>query len=211
MKRISVILLTVFVSKFSIGQTDQDAVRILDKFSSSALSAPSVSMNFRLITTNATDKTSDTTAGSIIMSKNMYMLELPDNITWFNGSVSWNYLVPEKEVTITKPDRKDDSFISKPSSIFTLYKNGYKIRLLEENNTSYTLDLYPEDISSDLIRIRLNISKSTSALIGAEYKRKDGVSIYLAVDKYDLKSTHNQTFFTFNPKEHKGVEVIDMR
>ena len=141
MKRISVILLTVFVSKFSIGQTDQDAVRILDKFSSSALSAPSVSMNFRLITTNATDKTSDTTAGSIIMSKNMYMLELPDNITWFNGSVSWNYLVPEKEVTITKPDRKDDSFISKPSSIFTLYKNGYKIRLLEENNTSYTLDL----------------------------------------------------------------------
>ena len=211
MKKISVIFLTVFSQLLTYGQTDQEAILILDKFSSAALSAPSVSMDFRLITVNEAEKNSDTTAGSVVMSKNMYRLELPGNITWFNGSVSWNYLIPEKEVTITKPDRKDNSFMSKPSSVFTLYKSGYKIRLLGEDNNMYTIDLYPEDINSELVRIRMYIRKNTSALTGAEYRRKDGVSIYLAVDRYDLEINHDQAFFTFNPKEHKGVEVIDMR
>ena len=211
MKRSSVILLTILLSKLATGQTDPEAVKILDRFSSNALSAPSVSMKFRLITANIAENSIDSTSGSIVMAKNNYMLELPGNITWFNGSVSWNYLLAEKEVTITRPDRKDDSFTSRPSSIFTLYKNGYKTRLLEENNSSWTIDLYPEDTDSELIRIRLIISKNSTFLTEAEYRRKDGVSIFLEVESYDLKTSYEQAFFTFNPKEHRGVEVIDMR
>jgi len=211
MKRISVILLTILLSQFTSGQNDPEAEAILDRFSSSALSAPSVSMNFRLVTVNPGEESRDTINGSIVMAKDNYMLELPGNITWFNGSVSWNYLVPEKEVTITRPGRKDDSFMSKPSSIFTLYKDGYKIRLLEETAASYTIDLYPEDINSELIRIRLSIDRKSASLKGAEYRRKDGVTIYLLVDSYDLRRSPDQSFFTFNPKEHRGVEVIDMR
>ncbi len=211
MKRINVILLTILLSQITFGQTDPEAEKILDRFSSTALSAPSVSMNFRLITANIAENSIDTTAGAIVMAKNNYRLELPGNITWFNGSLSWNYLVAEKEVTITKPDRKDDSFMSKPSSIFTLYKNGYKTHLIEQNSSSCTIDLYPEDINSELIRIRLTINKNAATLTGAEYRRKDGVSIFLIVDSYDLKTSYDQDFFTFNPKEHKGVEVIDMR
>lgn len=211
MKRITVIFLTLLLIQMANGQNDPEANRILDKFSSTALSAPSVSMNFRLVTVNQAEGLNDTVNGSIVMAKDMYMLELPGNITWFNGSASWNYLVPEKEVTITKPDRKDDSFMSKPSAIFTLYKNGYKTRLLDEDNKSYLIDLYPEDLKSELVRIRLSIDKNSSALTGAEYRRKDGLTIYLVVDKYDLKIRREQAFFTFIPKEHKGVEVIDMR
>ena len=211
MKKIIVLLSFTSLSVFAAAQTDQAAIKVLDKFSSTAQSAPSVSLKFKTITLNQQDNTRDTAAGSLIMSKDQYRLELPDNITWFNGSVSWNYLVAEKEVTIVRPDRKDDSFVSKPSSIFTLYKKGYKARIVEENARSYIIDLYPEDTESDLVRIRLTIGKSAYSLDGAEYKRKDGITLYLLVNEYNLKIKPEHSEFTFNPKNYKGVEVIDMR
>ena len=85
-----------------ICQTDQDAVKILDKFADNAMKAPSVSMKFTLITNNQTDNTKDTLKGSVIISKDKYKLDLPDNTVWFNGETSWSYLPAEKEVTITK-------------------------------------------------------------------------------------------------------------
>lgn len=193
------------------GQSDPQAIKILDKFSATALASPSVSMKFSLITINQIEQTNDTINGSIIIAKDQFKLELPDNITWFNGSASWNYLKAEKEVTITKPDKKDDSFLSRPSAIFSIYKKGYKTRFVEENTNSMVVDLYPEDIKSDLVRIRLAIGKSGSDLVGAEYKMKDGVIVYLIVNEYNLKTKPDPATFTFNPQNYKGLEIIDMR
>jgi len=201
------ILLTLNAS----GQKNTEAVRILDKFSSSALGAPSVSMKFNLISTDLTENKNDTLSGSIVISNNKYKLELPENIIWFNGDISWSYLPVEKEVTITKPDRKDDSFQSKPSAVFTMYKKGYKSRLIEEKSDSYIIDLYPEDIKSDFIRVRLSIGKSPMNLKSLEYKKKDGLVIKLSIKDYNLKTKPDPSFFTFSPEKFKGVEVIDMR
>jgi outer membrane lipoprotein-sorting protein len=192
-------------------QTDPAAVKILDKFSSAALSAPSVSMKFKLVTDDLAENSSDSLNGSVIISKDKYKLELPDNIVWFNGDASWSYLPAEKEVTITKPDKKDNSFQSKPSGIFTMYKKGYKIRLIEENTASSTIDLYPEDIKSEIVRVRLTIGKTSSDLKKLEYKRNDGVLLTVIVSEYNLKFKPDQETFLFRPDKYKGVEVVDMR
>jgi outer membrane lipoprotein carrier protein len=208
----SFLLIIIFLKSINLfSQTDQEAVKILDKFSSTAQAAPSVSIKFSIVTVNQQDNSRDTVNGSLIMAKDQYRLEMPDNITWFNGSNSWNYLVAENEVTVVKPDKKDDSFLNKPSSVYTLYKKGYKSRLVEDNGKSYVIDLYPEDINSDMVRIRLSVSKTTYFLDGAEYKRKDGITAFLIVKEYNLKVKPDQTAFTFNAKNYKGVEVIDMR
>ena len=98
-------------------------------------------MKFKLITTNQTDNTNDTLEGSVILNKDKYKLELPDNIVWFDGVTSWSYLLAEKEVTITKPGKKDNNFQSRPSLIFSMYKKDYKCRLIEEKSDSYIIDL----------------------------------------------------------------------
>src|SRR5664280_1640385 len=152
------------------GQNDQESIKILDKFADNALKAPSVSMKFKLITVNQTDNTNDTLEGSVIISKDKYKLDLPDNIVWFNGETSWSYLPAEKEVTITKADKKDNTFQSRPSLIFSMYKKGYKSRLIEDKPDSYVIDLYPEDIKGELLRVRLIIGKSLSNLVSLEYK-----------------------------------------
>lgn len=216
MKQAIVIFLSFISLSFNLTgqsekQVDKQAQSILDKFSNSATSAPSVSMKFDLITDDQLEKRRDTLSGTAILSKNSYRLDLPDNIIWFNGDVSWSYLPAEKEVTITKPDKKDNSFQTKPSAIFSMHKNGYKSRMIEEKPDRYVIDLYPEDIKSDLIRVRLSLSKPALGLKSLEYKRRDGITIILNVREYDLKQPADQTMFTFNPDKYRGVDIIDMR
>jgi outer membrane lipoprotein-sorting protein len=200
-----------FIFLAAIAQNDTEAIKILDKFSALALGAPSVSMKFTLETIDQVEGTNNSSPGSIIFSKDRYRLDMPDNIIWFNGEISWSYLPDEKEVTIAKPDKKDNSFISRPSAIFSVYKKGYKVRLLEEKSGSYSIDLYPEDINSDHIRIRLSIGKSLFDLKSLEYKYKNGVTAILNVNEYDLKQQPDNSEFTFSPDKYKGVEIIDMR
>jgi outer membrane lipoprotein carrier protein len=200
-----------FISLAVYSQNDAEAVKILDRFSATALGAPSVSMKFNLETIDQVEGTKNNVSGSIILSKDKYKLEMTNNIIWFNGETSWSYLPAEKEVTISKPDKKDDSFQTRPSAIFSVYKKGYKVRLLEEKASSYLIDLYPEDINSDHIRIRLNIGKPSLDLIGAEYKYKNGVTALLTVSEYNLQQNPDNSAFSFNPDKYKGVEIIDMR
>lgn len=210
--RVLTLCITVFFSSIiAFAQNDPEAVRVLDRFSSRALSAPSVKMGFSLETVDQIEGTDNTVEGSIILSKDRYRLSMPDNIIWFNGETSWSYLTAEKEVTIAKPDKEDDSFLTKPSSVFTIYKKGYKTRLLEESSGSYVIDLYPEDLDSDHVRIRLSIIKPSLDLKGIEYKYKNGITVFLTVKDFDLTKKPDNSDFIFQPDKYKGVEVIDMR
>ena len=207
----AILLLFLLFSLNSAGQNNPEVIKILDKFADNALKAPSVSIKFKLITTNQADNTVDTLAGSVILSKDKYKLDLPDNMVWFNGETSWSYLPAEKEVTITKADKKDNTFPNRPSQIFSMYKKGYKSRMIEEKSDSYIIDLYPEDIKSELLRVRLSIEKVRLNLISLEYKKRDGVIITMHVTEYDLKAKPQPDTFVFQPDNFKGVEVIDMR
>ena len=209
--RIITFITLIFWITGASAQTDPAAIKILDRFSSNALSAPSVSIKFKLISDDLAENSSDTLKGSVIISKENYKLELPNNKVWFNGKDSWSYLEAEKEVTITRPDKKDNSFQSKPSGIFTLHKNGYKTRLVDENSSDWIIDLYPENIKTEIIRIRLTIGKTSTDLKRIEYKRNDGVIITVLVSDYNLKLKPDNETFQFRPEKYKGVEIVDMR
>lgn len=203
------LLLLFEISTFA--QNDPEAIRILDRFSALAIGAPSISMKFNLITSDQVEGTSNTNSGSIILNKDKYRLDLADNIIWYNGETSWSFLPAEKEVTITKPDKNDDSFQIRPSALFSIYKKGYKSRLIDKKADSYIIDMYPEDINSDHIRIRLTIVNPSLDLKSAEYKYKNGVTVTLEVKSYDLKQKPDASAFVFSPSKYKGVEIIDMR
>ena len=208
---ISHISFFIILALNAAGQADKDVIKILDKFSATATGAPSVSMKFNFVTVDQTEKTNDTLTGSIIISKDKYQLNLPDNIIWFDGVTSWSYLPAEKEVTINKADKKDNSFQNRPSAIFSMYKSGYKCRLIEERPDSYIIDLYPEDIKSDLLRVRLSIGKQMMNLRSLEYKQRDGIVKTLHVMDYNLKQKPGPESFVYPKAKFKGVEVIDMR
>jgi len=205
---LSVLLLQTIIL---FGQSDPEAVKILDKFSSKALGAPALLMKFNLINSDLKANQKDTTKGSILISRDKYRLDLENNIVWSDGVTSWSYLIAEKEVTINKVDKKDKSFQSRPSEVFTMYKKGYRNRLVEERPETYIIDLYPEDLNSELQRVRLSIGKTLLNLKTAEYKRKDGVVLTLVLTQYDLNQKPDPDAYIFKAEKYKGVEIIDMR
>lgn len=211
MRKIFAFAVFILSTLFVAAQSDQQAVKILDAFSAKATGAPSVSMKFNLITVDQMAKTTDTIGGSVILKGDKYRLNLPENTIFFDGVNSYSYLPAEKEVTITKPDKSDNSFESRPSSIFSIYKKDYKSRLIEERSGSYVIDLYPDDIKSEIIRVRLLIGKPQLNLINLEYKRRDGVTIILDVKDYNLKQAVSADTFIFRKENYKDVEVVDMR
>ena len=90
-------------------------------------------------------------------------------------------------------------------------KNHEESRLIEDKPESYIIDLYPEDIKNDLVRVRLAIGKSNLNLISLEYKKRDGVLITLHVTDYNLKLKPAGDMFVFHPENYTGVEINDIR
>jgi outer membrane lipoprotein carrier protein len=206
----NIMILLLFPAALN-AQQDQAAITVLSDFSHKAKDAPSVSMEFRLITSDAKENTVDTLAGNILISGDRYKLTMPGNIIWSDGKTAWNYLEDANEVTITTNDPGEKSFIAKPSLLFTLYKEGYKVRLIEDAPKYWLIDLYPEKLDNNLIRIRLKIGKSLYNLMSAEYKSKDGVLITLISDKYNLSVKPDAASFNFDSVKYHSAEVNDMR
>jgi len=192
-------------------QQDPAAMKVLADFSNKASEAPSVNILFRLVTNDSKENTIDTISGSLVLSGDKYKLSLPSNTIWSDGITSWNYMNDVEELTISTVDPEEKSFTAKPSQLFSLYKEGYKVRLIEETQRYWLIDLYPEDISNNLIRIRLKIGKPSHSLKSAEYKTKDGIVVTLLTDRYDLTMKPDKSYFVFDLSQHKKVEIVDMR
>ena len=211
MKLTSSIFLLALLPLTIMAQRDPDAVAVLSEFSKKAASAPSVKIDFNILVYDAKEDQETETEGTVVISGDNYRLTLPDNLIMAVGRTVWNYMPDVKEVTVTEPDPADDSFMSKPSMLFSMYETGYKVRLLEQNPTEWIIDLYPEDVRLNLVRIRLAIGRNLHDLRSAEYKTQDGITLPLKVARYDLTFRPPAGYFAFNPADHKGVEVIDMR
>jgi len=209
--RIHTIIIALLFPALLSAQQDPAAMTVLSDFSKKAKDAPSVSMDFKLITNDARENTIDTISGSITISGDRYKLTMPNNIVWSDGKTNWNYLEDAREVTITNTDPNDKSFLSKPSLLFGMYKEGYKVRMLEEAPKYWVIDLYPEKLDNSLVRIRLKIGKTACDLKSAEYKTKEGILITLVPERYDLSIRPVASFFTFDSARYKNAEVNDMR
>ena len=206
----SVILLTL-LSVTTAAQKDPEAVRVLTEFSKKATSAPSVKIDFNITAYDAQEDEETEMSGTAVIKGDSYRLTLPDNIIWNDGKAVWNYTPEVKEVAVTAPDPSDESFIARPSMLFSMHEKGYKVRLVGDDAAGWTIDLYPEDIKLNLVRIRVSVGKNLYDLRSAEYRTKEGMTVTLTAKKYDLAFRPPTGYFTFNPADYKGVEVIDMR
>lgn len=186
------------------------AGKILDRFSERALAAPAVTMTFDLTIKDAAEQTEETFGGMAVIKTGMYKIEMPDNIIWYNGEAVWTLAPEVEEVTITEPDPGDDTFISDPTALFTIYREGYKYRVVEEVQQGSVIDLYPDDLAAEFSRIRLLVDREGS-LKEAEYMRKDGITLFIKIRTYDLKKDYPATYFIFDTAKYRNVEVIDMR
>jgi outer membrane lipoprotein-sorting protein len=130
-----------------------------------------------------------------------------------DGKTQWTYLKKDNEVQVNNADNSGQGI--NPAQIFTIYEHGYKYIYNGEvkigGRTYQEIDLSPEDTDKPFFKVRLEIDKLKKQIYSALIFDKNGNRYTYTLRSFvpDIKVPDNT--FSFDPKMHKGVEVVDLR
>jgi outer membrane lipoprotein-sorting protein len=206
---ISIFLLLVFNAQ---AQQDPKATSILDKVSQQTQSYSTIKADFDYVFESLQQKMTDTVKGTIFIKGDKYKLFFSGYERYFDGEKIITFLLDAGEATIAMPKKSDDEL--NPSDIFTIYKQNYKYKYIEDASTGnqHIVDLFPNDIDKrKYTRIRIGIDKKSNQIKTIKQFFKDGNRITVDITKLEPNVKIADKLFVFDPKEHPKVEIIDLR
>jgi len=158
---------------------------------------------------------SDRQTGDIAVKGEQYRLKLPEQEIYNDSKTVWTFIQTDtyKEVTINDASQMEGELT--PSNIYRMYESGYNYKLLGEKQfqgkTAQLVELTAIKSGAPFEKVTLRIEKSTNNLLGWEmYDGQGGVFSYAFTN---LKTNVNlpTSYFSFDVKQHPGIEVIDLR
>jgi len=130
-----------------------------------------------------------------------------------DGKTQWTYMPKEKEVQVN--DANNSAEAMNPAQLFTMYEKGYKYLytgLQNQAGKSYqTVELTPTDAKQNIFKIKLLIDKTKKQIYSAQLFDKNGNRYNYVIKSFTPNSKIAADGFTYNPKSHPGVEVVDLR
>ncbi|HYG39825.1 MAG TPA: outer membrane lipoprotein carrier protein LolA [Cytophagales bacterium] len=212
-KIVGVLLFITFSITGLYAQKDQKALQILDAMSAKYKSMPAFKVDFQYSIENPSSGINDTFKGEIVIKASKFRLKMDGQEIINNGSTVWTYLIEENEVNISDYTPTEDEV--SPSTIYTVYKNGYKYLFVEEKKEDgqvyEIVELIPEDKSRQVFKIRLQIHKKDKYIKNWRIFEKSGTRYFCNITKTTPNVKVEENYFAFDASKHKGVEVIDLR
>jgi len=192
---------------------DPKAMALLDKATAAFDSKKGITADFTITIENTRDDKKESIPGKIWLKGEKFKLSIRDVETYFDGKTQSVYMKDAQEVTISNPNEEDLKEIN-PLMLLKSYQTGYKMKFVETVQEGGKLldviDLYPEELKSSHSRITISIEKESMRLHSVRMQGKDGINTILAIKKYDYTAVPDDVFM-FNPKDIKGIEVVDLR
>ena len=191
----------------SQGQLDQNATDILKK--ASARFQQNVAFNVTATILDGNKKQLAKHTAQVRYHKGKYHLVMEGQELISDGTVVWQWNKQANEVAINNLST-DDVDLLNPGRLLENYQRNFKAKYIRtDDDGTAIIDLTPRSTRS-YHKIRLFIKEDDGLVRRIEVQKYDsGREIY---DISDFKRASNAASqFTFDPAEHPGVEVIDMR
>jgi outer membrane lipoprotein-sorting protein len=212
MKRLLPFLAVFLFASSSFAQYDSEALGILDAMSAKYQELNSFRAQIVYSMVNETEGINEDFKGEILVKGNMYRLKTDEQEIINNGETVWTYLPDVNEVNID--DFSDEGDIT-PSSIYTMYKDGFKYVHLENSTvngkTCDVVDLMPEDRDSQFFKIKMEISASDHMLQRWTMFDKTGNKYIYSINSFEPNPSLSDGDFVFDESKYDGVEVVDLR
>lgn len=213
MKQLLITLFSIILIQTSYAQYDPKALEILEAMSKKYKAIDAFEANISYTLTNDVDKINEQFKGKITVKGDKFRLALPEQEVINNGTTLWTYLPDAKEVNIDNYDPSSEDI--NPSKIYEVYKKGFKYLYLKDETEGGVLceviDLVPEKKDSQYFKIRMNISKKDRSIKSWTMFDKGGNRYTYSITKFVPDVKVDDSFFTFDTKQHPGVDVIDLR
>lgn len=220
MKQLYLILLTFLMGLCAYSQNDAMSKSILVKVASTNNGYKTIKVEYKFTSNaNAQPDQQHIESGKMLLKGSKYHLTLSSSDVVFDGKSIYTYLKEPNEINITKPEPskvdQGDFFFSNPKDIFKGYNKNFKSSFIKETNvnktTCFEIDLYPIDLKTKYLRIKMHIDKSKYHIIDVRLYLKDGSQHLLEflnfVPNYELEDKE----FVFDMKKYPTAEVNDMR
>lgn len=210
------LLLLVLGSSYLPAQTPQNdpkATEILKGVSVKYKSLKAVQADFTVRVENGANTSKDVQSGTLYVKGNKYKIQLKNQEIICDNTTVWTYLKDANEVQVNNYD-PDENTIT-PSQIFTIYEKDFLYAYIEEKKLSGKLiqiiELTPHDKSKPYFKIRLGIDKIAKAVQSAVVFDKNGNRYTYEIKKFTPDPDIADSLFSFDNKQHPGIEVVDLR
>ena len=207
MKYLIYIITLLSITFAANAQYDSTAQKHLDNLAKSIEKDQGIEITFNVKVNRVNEeKPTNEEKGKLWIKNDSHKLELGETVTYNDGTNEWIYMSDMDEVTIQPVDEDQIT----PASIFTIYKEGYKFRTIDEDDKKVIVELSPEDKASPYIRITLFINKKTKQLDTFSLQSKNGYITSINITAWN-NSGFNDSLLLFNKGQHPEAEVIDLR
>ena len=225
MKKLLIIALLTLITTYSFAQKDAAAKAILDKVSAKYRTYDVVKTDFDFTLDNQQAGVKETQSGTLIAKSktNKFRVtlfgpettgkqEIAQEIIG-DGKTQWTYLKKDNEVQVNNADNSGEGL--NPAQVFTIYEHGYKYIYTGESKIGskvyQEIDLTPEDIKKSFFKVRLKIDKVKKQIYSALIFDKNGNKYTYTLRSFVPNIQVPDNTFSFDPKMHKGIEVVDLR
>lgn len=212
MKYILTALSALLICSSVQAQTDTKAQTVLQAASKKMAALKSLKANFSLSLKGANGAVRDKKTGTFLLKGQKYKVAMPQQEIISDGRTVWTYVKGANEVQIT--NQSNDQAMS-PAKLFTnFYDKEYKYRYIGTRTVAGKscdiVEMVPNNKSRQFTKIELAIDKNSTIAGGTVYE-KNGQQYLYEVSGFTPNAAVTDAQFTFDPKTHPGVEVVDLR
>ena len=207
----------------AFAQKDVDAKKILNQVSRKYRSYDVVKTDFTFTFENQQSGTKDSQTGTLVSRSkaNKYKVTIynpqdkstVDQEIISDGKSQWTYIKKDKEVELSNVDNSSDAL--NQAQLFTIYEKGYKYVYNGDEKVDgklcQVIDLTPEDAKKSFFKVRLSIDKAKKQIYSAMIFDKNGSRYNYVIRTFTPNVKVPDSTFTFDKKDHPGVEVVDLR
>ncbi len=214
MKKIIFSAIAILIAINLNAQDNTKAKAILDAVVAQTKTYSTIEISFSYTMENKTKKIKETKTGIASMKGDKFWLDFSGQQIISDGKTVWTYIKDNNEVQINNNDPKDDQSLN-PAKLLTSYDKSFTPKFVKEETRGAVvyqiIDLTPLKARS-YIKMRLEIDKAKKQIVNSIVYDKNGSTVYTyTVTKFTTNKAIAETKFTFNAKDHPGVEVIDLR
>jgi len=215
-KVLSVCALAICVAvQPAMAQADAKAKTVLDAVSNKVKSLKSMKANFSFkLTGGKGGNVTDSKSGTLALKGQMYHIVIAGQEIICDTKTIWTYNKEAKEVQVSNYNASEQGM--SPAKLLTNfydkeYNYAYKGERKEGGKNCDVVELTPKTATQKTQKIELLVDKSSNMIAGGTYWEKNGNKYQYSISNFVANPALADNYFTWNAKEHAGVETVDLR
>lgn len=197
-----------------MAEVDAGSLAILDEASALYRDAGDIEIKMKLIMRDEKTGNHSSTDGVLRNKKDKFVLDTEYAVMTYDGKDMYVYSPATEEITISAPERNEVENMD-PMAVLDIYKSNYKIPPAETVRTKqgqcYSIDLFPEDIKSDVMKLNICIAVKDKSIKSVSTHTKNGVVNTIELKSIETDKDFPDEMFSFNPEGYPNAMVIDLR